>query len=382
MLVKLQGNLNSTFENPLQNNWDDIIYCNTGGKPNMSLMAKNIPPMLTNDIPEEIQIRDSANETIYSKIKSYSSNCFKDELCHTETPFFRFQLVYDGFDFLYYPEFKLYERPYVILESSYQIGVDTMIFSGSITTAHDNLKNLGFVEVGDIVRFVDTNDSYTITEKEVVGGNIVMVFDEAISVNHYINDVMVIINKKYENAEDSNIMNDSTTSSAFKIKFVNTASLNSKNQTISQTAKISTTQSVLYNDNQSQIADLQSDDKIVSLSKNINIAMSNIVLNSDIDTAGNEVIFTAPITSHLNINSYFTLKSTTNIEIFRVTEILDNMTVRVARGQLNSTAADFTAADVKVYFPLYIYFQMVPFNKYIDFRYVVYRNIDFVLTQV
>jgi hypothetical protein len=92
------------------------------------------------------------------------------------------------------------------------------------------------------------------------------------------------------------------------------------------------------------------------LSKNINIAMSNIVLNSDIDTAGNEVIFTAPITSHLNINSYFTLKSTTNIEIFRVTEILDNMTVRVARGQLNSTAADFTAADVKVYFPLYIYF--------------------------
>jgi hypothetical protein len=138
-------------------------------------------------------------------------------------------LVYDGFDFLYYPEFKLYERPYVILESSYQIGVDTMIFSGSITTAHDNLKNLGFVEVGDIVRFVDTNDSYTITEKEVVGGNIVMVFDEAISVNHYINDVMVIINKKYENAEDSNIMNDSTTSSAFKIKFVNTASLNSKN---------------------------------------------------------------------------------------------------------------------------------------------------------
>lgn len=348
----------------------------------MSLSAKNIPPMLSNDIPEEIWVRNTSDSTTYSKIKSYSPNCFRDNNCSNETPFFRFQMIYDGYDFLYYPEFKLYERPYLILEGGHALGTDQLSFSTTSTGDHDNVKNLDYVAVGDTIKFLDTNDSYMVSEKTMVGESIVLVLDESLTIAHTINDVAIIVNKKYDNMADSNVLSDGTTVSSFKFKFVDISNLTSKNYKVTEANKINDTYSILYNNDTTSITDLWGDNKIVSLSKNINIQQSTVAMNTDLDIADNEIQFTESITSLLDINSYFTLKNLTNLEIVKVTEILSEVQVRVARAQLNTTSSDFQAATTDLYFPKYIYFWMIPHNKYIDFRYIVYRNLDFILTWV
>lgn len=382
MLLKIQGNINDSFSSPLQVNQNDIIYCNTGGKPNMSLIAKNIPPMVANTIPQEIQIRDSLESDTYSKIRSYNPSCMLNDQCSTETPFFAFQLIYDGYDFLYYPEFKLYEKPYLILERNYTYGTDTLTFSNIETPLNDNFKNLNFFDAGDILTFLDTEDVYTITEREVVGTDIVFILNKALTMDHSINDVCVNDNKKFSDKTDSNLLYENTTISLFKFKFCDPLNLNNKNYAVSEESKIDDTYSTLINNNTTNITDLQGDDKIVSISNNIQIEATNIALNNNIDITDIELEFTSNINNILHINSYLTLKNLTTIEIVKVTAILSDTTIKIERGQLDTEIGEFTSATTSLFFPKYIYFQMLPVNKSIDYRYVVYRNIDFVLTWV
>jgi len=198
---------------------------------------------------------------------------------------------------------------------------------------------------------------------------------------HLINDVLVVETKKYVEKSDSNIM-DNTSTSCFKFKFVDPTSMNAKDYAVTIDAQLSTEFSTLTNDNFSDITDIWGDDKIVSLSHSMEIDAATIVMNNDIDTVDDEIEFNEEIVSLLEINSYFSLKNPTTVEIVRVVEILSNIRVRVMRAQLESIAGDFTAAGTTIYFPKNIYFWMMPVNNYIDFRYIIYRNIDFVLTWV
>ncbi len=381
MLIRTQGNVNDTFDSPLQMDWNDIIFCNEGGKQNMSLAAKNIPPMVSGSIPTEIWIRNTLDSELYYKIRSFDSVCYLNVGCTVETPLFRFQVIYDGYDFLYYPEFKLYERPYLVLERNYSIGTDSLTFSGLESSTHDNADNIPLINVGDILRFLDTDDSYTITQREVIGTDTVYIFNSPLSIEHLINDVLVVETKKYTEKSDSNIM-DSTSTSCFKFKFVDPTSMNAKDYAVTMGAQLSTEFSTLTNDNVSDITDMQGDDKIVALSHSMEIDAATIVMNNDIDTIDDEIEFNEEIVSLLEINSYFSLKSPTTVEIVKVVEILSNIRVRVMRAQLESIAGDFTAAGTTIYLPKNIYFWMMPVNNYIDFRYIIYRNIDFVLTWV
>ncbi len=381
MLIRTQGNVNDTFDSPLQMDWNDIIFCNEGGKQNMSLAAKNIPPMVSGSIPSEIQIRNTLDSELYYKIRSFDSICYSNMGCTVETPLFRFQVIYDGYDFLYYPEFKLYERPYLVLERNYSIGTDSLTFSGLESSTHDNADNIPLINVGDILRFLDTGDSYTITQREIIGTDTVYIFNSPLSMEHLINDVLVVETKKYVEKSDSNIM-DNTSTSCFKFKFVDPTSMNAKDYAVTIDAQLSTEFSTLTNDNFSDITDIWGDDKIVSLSHSMEIDAATIVMNNDIDTVDDEIEFNEEIVSLLEINSYFSLKNPTTVEIVRVVEILSNIRVRVMRAQLESIAGDFTAAGTTIYFPKNIYFWMMPVNNYIDFRYIIYRNIDFVLTWV
>lgn len=130
------------------------------------------------------------------------------------------------------------------------------MFSAIAADGNDNVKNFSLIDAGDNIMFLDTTDSYIITEKTMVGQQIVITLNTTLTVNHYINDVFVVQNKKYEDATNSNIMSDSTTSSSFKIKFVNPADINSKTWAVSRTSHISNTYSTLYNDDYVTISDL------------------------------------------------------------------------------------------------------------------------------
>jgi len=300
------------------------------------------------------------------------------ESCNTETPFFRFQVIHDGNEFLYYPEFKLYERPYLVLESNFSIGVDTLTFS-----TDDNLINTALITAGCTIEFIDTGDSYVVTEKDVVGGETVLILDDSLSEEHYTNDVLVVKSLKYESTEYSNIMVDDATSiSPFKFKFIDIENLTAKDYAVSQSANISTTSSTLTNADTDSITDLWGDDKIVSISNNIDISESSIVLNADLEITDTDVEFTADISDILDVNSYFTLSDGDNVEIVKVTEVISTTQVSVNRGQLDTSASAFSSSTTDVYMPKYVYFWMIPFNKYIDYRYLVFRNIDFVLTWV
>lgn len=382
MLIRLQGNVNDTFQNPLWQDQNDIIYCNEGGKQNMSLAAKNIPPMVSGTLPSEIWIRNTGDTELYSKVRSYNSNDMILTSSPDDQPLFRFQLIYDGYDFLYYPEFKLYERPYLVLERNYSTGNDTLMFSGQESEVHDNADNINFMDAGDIVTFLDTNDSYTITERSVIGTDVILIFDVPLDQDHHTNDVLVVKTKKYEDKANSNILVENTTTSIFKFKFVDVNSLGNKTWAVGIATQMDDDYYTLLNNNTTAITDLQGDDKLVSISNDVEIVASTIIINNDIDTSDDEIEFSQDITNELHLNSYITLKSTTDIEIMKVVEILSSISVRVLRAQLETDVADFTSAGSELYLPKYFYFWMLPVNNFIDFRYVVYRNIDFVLTWV
>ena len=159
MLITLQGNIGPNLTTPIQMDFNDLIYCNEGGKANMSLAYKNIPPMEHNDIPSEIQIRNSAESNAYSKIPSYNKAAWLSGMNLDEIPPFRFQIIYDGYDFLYYPEFKVYERPYLLLEYDTSLGTSSVIFNKE---GINDAKNLAFLANGETLWLKDYNVSYTI----------------------------------------------------------------------------------------------------------------------------------------------------------------------------------------------------------------------------
>jgi hypothetical protein len=176
--------------------------------------------------------------------------------CDTEQPIFRFQCIYDGYSFLYYPEFKLYERPYLILDRNYSIGTDTLLFS-TVTVGSDNNKNLLQIQNNDILEFLDTGDKYTVIGKETIGNDISIILNTTLTENHRMNDVVIVKSKRYESKSDSNLMtvaNDKT--SIFKFKFVDENNLNSKDYAVQPSDTLNDEQSTLLNSNFDDITDI------------------------------------------------------------------------------------------------------------------------------
>jgi hypothetical protein len=61
-------------------------------------------------------------------------------------------------------------------------------------------------------------------------------------------------------------------------------------------------------------------------------------------------------------------------------EKLSEVNFRIERGMFDTTPVEHPSLNAQLYFPKYIYFLMLPVNKVLSKRYVIYRNIDFVLT--
>lgn len=379
MLVKLQGNIGNSIDNPIQYSFNDIIFCNLGGKSNMSLMYKNIPPMEHNDISTEIQIKDKDIDTYYKKITSYNKECQLNLSCTDEYPMFRFQIIYDGYDFLYYPEFKLYERPSLLLDYNVSTGTNIIIFE---KISENDTKDLAYLESGKQILFKDYDNEYTIQTVQENDTSYTVYLDRDVDQEYSKNDLIIFNNSKYELQSNSNILTDSTINnlSPFKFKFID--SFNSKNQyMLDSLGKDDTFTLVnnIYND----IVDLQGDDKIVSLSYDVDINYSTtIALNSNLSISDTVMEITSPPDTDIDVYSYITIKSSTGVEIVKVTEVNSNVNYTIERGQLNTTAYEHNSAEALIYFPKNIYFVMLPYNKELTKRYVAYRNIDFVINQV
>jgi hypothetical protein len=130
------------------------------------------------------------------------------------------QIIYDGYDFLYYPEFKLYERPYLLLEYDTSLGTSILVFS---KTGANDTKNLAYLKIGESIWLKDYNTFYTITTVQDAVDTITIYVDRDLEEEYFQNDIIVFNEKKYELQSNSNILNDSTTNtlSPFKFKFIN-----------------------------------------------------------------------------------------------------------------------------------------------------------------
>lgn len=378
MLITLQGNIGASITTPIQKSFDDIIFCNTGGKSNMSLTYKNVPPMVHNDIPSELWIKDRTTDSVYSKIQSYSKTPQLSAGSLSEEPPFRFQIIYDGYDFLYYPEFKLYERPYLLLE------YDTSLGNNIIRINKDGVnddKNISYIAIGETITFKDYNTTYTIASVIENSTNYDLYLDRNLDELYYQNDIIVFANLKYEVQSTSNILNDSTISalSPFKFKFINT--FNSKTQFMTESLGKSEDYT-LINGNYTDIVDIWGDDKFVSLSSNVDTSASaTITINVNLNETDTQLELTGAPTTPLDVYSYLTIKSDNGLEIVKITEKLSDILYTIERAQMN-TVAIAHSGSVNVWFPKYIYFVMLPYNKELTKRYVLYRNVDFVLTWV
>jgi len=122
---------------------------------------------------------------------------------------------------LYYPEFKLYERPYLLLEYDTEVGNNVIYFDK--TTGND-LKNLAFLNVGEILYFKDYDVEYNIFSITELVNSYEVYLDRNLDEPYFKNDIILFRNLKYELQANSNILNDSTAStlSPFKIKFIET----------------------------------------------------------------------------------------------------------------------------------------------------------------
>jgi hypothetical protein len=218
----------------------------------MALSYKNIPPMEHDDIPAEIWIKNKGMAAVYKKIKSYNKSCWLNAACAEEVPPFRFQIIYDGYDFLYYPEFKLYERPSLLMDYNVTVGNDTIIFDKISENAS---KDLAYLETGNIILFNDYDDEYTIQSIVDESTTYVVYLDRDITENYYKNDLIIFKNDKYELQINSNILTDSTTNtlSPFKFKFIDT--FDSKNWYMTDSLGKSGTYT-LVNGTYDQIVDL------------------------------------------------------------------------------------------------------------------------------
>lgn len=378
MLVDLQGNIGASISNPIQYSFDDLIFCNIGGKENMSLLYKNIPPMEQNDIPSEIQIKNKSGENVFKKIQSYDKSCQLNLLCTDEIPFFRFQVIYDGYDFIYYPEFKLYERPSLLLDSNVSSGTNILVFNKSL----NETKDLNYLESGVTIYFKDYDTEYTIQNVVETTQLYTLTLDRDLEENYYKNDLVIFNNLKYELQSKSNILTDSTVNdlSPFKFKFINT--YNSKSWYMNESLGKANAYT-LINNNYTDIVDLWGDDKIVSLSNNIDIEDSTTIsLNINLNTTDTILELTSAPTIPIDLYSYITVKSNSGLEILKVTEINSTVNFTVERAQLNTSLLDHNSVDAVLYFAKNIYFVLLPYNKELSKRYVYYRNIDLTLHQV
>ncbi len=375
----MQANINSTLVSPMQIEWNDIIFCNEGGKDNMSYLYRNIPPIEATDLPTEMWVRNTlTGDLLYKKILCYDKDCQSSLSCHSEVPMFRFQIVYDGFDFIYYPELKLYERPYILLEGNYPQGTDEINLS-SVTPA----KNYNRISVGDTLTFIDYGDDYVVAGIEISGSTAIISFSEQFDKNYYKNDMMVVKSLKYDSPSDSNLMEDNSSISPFKFKFIDIANTSSKTYKISHTLGV-TGSSVLTNDNYNSVLDIWGTLRYASISQDLIIEKATLQLDSNLTDINFEITFTSDILNYLQVNSLFTLEDRTNdkLEILEVIEIVDSNTIKVARGKHNTQPQSFSSATTDIYFPKYEYFILIPCGFPITSRYVLYRNIDFVLTWV
>lgn len=379
MLIDLQGNIGTSINNPTQYSFNDIIFCNTGGKENMSLTFKNIPPMEHNDIPSEIQIKNKDIDSVYKKIKSYNKDCWLNISCTDEIPMFRFQVVYDGYDFLYYPEFKLYERPSLLMDYNVTIGTNIITFDKSSENAS---KDIAYLEAGKTIVFKDYNDEYTIQSVTDNPTSYAVYLDRDVDQEYYKNDLIIFNNNKYELQSNSNILTDSTINdlSPFKFKFIN--SFDAKNWYMLDSLG-KEDDYTLTNNVYDQIVDLQGDDKIVSISNDVDITYSDtIALNTNLTISDTVLELTSPPDTPLDVYSYITVKSSSGIEILKIKEVNSTVNFTVDRGQLNTSIYDHNSGEALIYFPKNVYFVMLPYNKELTKRYVAYRNIDFVINQV
>jgi hypothetical protein len=175
-----------------------------------------------------------------------------NNLCTDEIPMFRFQVIYDGYDFLYYPEFKLYERPSLLLDSNLTAGTNIINFSKN----GGNLeKDLLYLEIGQSILFKDYNKEYIINNVVELSNLYTVYLTTDISEDYFKNDLIIFNNVKYEIRENSNILNDSSVNSfsPFKFKFIDT--FNSKNYVISDSIG-KTSDYILVNNVYNQFVDL------------------------------------------------------------------------------------------------------------------------------
>ena len=377
MIIDWQANIGTEI-NPIQYSFNNIIFCNEGGKETMSLVYKNIPPMKENDIPNEIQVINTTGENVYKKIISYDKNCQLNILCTDEIPFFRFQIIYDGYGFLYYPEFKLYERPYLLLESNISAGTNILTITKSL---HDS-KNLNYLSIGESILFKDYNTEYTINN--IVDNTLTysIYLDRDLEEDYIKNDILIFNNSKYELQLNSNLLNDSTVNdlSPFKFKFINLGA--TKNYYLTDTIG-SVDNFTLINNNYDDFVDLQSDDKYASISNNVDIEYSTtIALNTNLTTSDITMELTGEPDVDIDLYTYITIESSSGIEIVKVTTINSNVNFTIDRGQLGTSVLNHNSGEALVYFSKNIYHLLLPYNKEINYRYVQYRNVDFILNQV
>jgi hypothetical protein len=95
---------------------------------------------------------------------------------------------------------------------------------------------------------------------------------------------------------------------------------------------------------------------VVSISNNVDISVSGMALNSDVDPSDTEIEFTDEITGSLDVNSYFTLNNYTELEIMKVEEVVSSTRVRVLRGQLDTIAETFSSSNTDIFLPVHVYF--------------------------
>lgn len=206
--------------------------------------------------------------------------------------------------------------------------------------------------------------------------------DRDVEDQYYKNDILVFKDIKYELQESSNILNDSTTNelSPFKFKFIN--NFNSKNYVMHHGLGQSSNYTLLNNNN-TTFVDLWGDDKIASISNSVDIEPdSTIILNTTPTETDTEIELIAAPTIPLDVHSYLTIKSDNGLEIVKILEKTSEVSFVIERGQFDTTPVEHPSLNAQLYFPKYVYFLMLPVNKVLSKRYVIYRNIDFVLTWV
>jgi hypothetical protein len=82
----------------------------------------------------------------------------------------------------------------------------------------------------------------------------------------------------------------------------------------------------------------------------------------------------------LDIYSYLTIESSNGLEIVKIINKNSNVSYTVNRAQLGTFALEHSSTSALLYFPKNVYFIMLPYNKSLDKRYVLYRNLSFILS--